>query len=67
MDKTARLLSKIEEMIPKMAIELLQRPSAKDAFEYGRAVGLIEGVNRVKSELLAILNEDDNAKVRKGK
>ena len=66
MDKMNRFISKIEEMIPKAAIELLTRPSKKDAFEYGRACGLIEGINLCKTELLAILNEDDHGKVRKG-
>ncbi len=67
MDKLTKLIAKIDEMVPKHAIQLLQQPAQKDAFEYGRAVGIIAGINLVKSELLAILNEDDNAKVRKGK
>ncbi len=67
MDKLTRLIAKIDEMVPEAAIQLLTQPSKKDAFEYGRACGLIEGMNRVKSELLAILNEDDNASTRKSK
>lgn len=65
MDKLTRLITKLDEMLAQHPIQLLTAPSRRDEFEYGRACGIIEGYNRVRNELLAILNEDDNAKSRK--
>jgi hypothetical protein len=67
MDKLNRLLSEIDQMRIDHAIQAMTNPTSRDAFGYGQAIGLHQGICLVKEKLLAILKEDDipNAKSRK--
>ena len=43
---TARILQLLEAEMSAMATSALKTPSGRDAFEYGRAVGMYAGLQR---------------------
>ena len=52
------LLRKLKDEQARFALEALQRPNQRDAFEYGHRVGVIEGFERAINSLLTLLDEE---------
>ena len=53
-----RLLVRLKEAQREYAFGALQRPSQKDTFEYGHAVGVIAGYEMAINVLLDIVSEE---------
>jgi hypothetical protein len=53
-----KLLVRLKEAQREYAIGALQRPSQKDSFEYGHAVGVIAGYEMAINILLGIVQEE---------
>ena len=53
------LLKRLEEEQIELAKNTLQQPHGRDAFEYGRAVGLYAGLERARTILLDAVDEKD--------
>jgi hypothetical protein len=53
-----KLLVRLKEAQREYAIGSLQRPSQKDAFEYGHAVGVIAGFEMATNILLELIQEE---------
>jgi len=54
------LLRKLKELQSEYALESLQRPNTRDAFEYGHRVGVIGGLDMAVGLLLTLLDEERN-------
>ena len=54
------LLRKLKELQSDYALESLQRPNTRDAFEYGHRVGVIGGLDMAVGLLLTLLDEERN-------
>lgn len=57
--KLETLLQRLEAEQARLATEALQRPAGKDAFEYGRAVGMYAGLEQAKQVLVDMVAERD--------
>lgn len=55
----ARLVRRLEEEQAQLAQDALGQPSGRDAFEYGRMVGIYAGLQLAKETLLNIQQEDE--------
>jgi len=53
------LLKRLEEEQASFAKEALQQPQGHEAFDYGRAVGLYAGIERVKTIVMEIVTDQD--------
>lgn len=53
-----KLLVRLKEAQREYAFGALQRPSQKDTFEYGHAVGVVAGYEMAINILLEIVNEE---------
>ena len=53
------LLRRLEAEQQKLASEALGLPSGRDAFEYGRVVGMHAGLEHAKQVLLGMLKDDE--------
>lgn len=53
-----KLLVRLKEAQREHAIGALQRPSQRDTFEYGHAVGVIAGYEMAINILLELVNEE---------
>jgi hypothetical protein len=53
-----KLLVRLKEAQREYAFGALQRPSQKDSFEYGHAVGVIAGYEMSINILLELINEE---------
>lgn len=53
------LLQRLEEEQATLAAETLRQPSGRDAFDFGRAVGLYAGIERAKIVLLDMVREHE--------
>ena len=53
------VLRRLEEEQTQFAKEALQQPQGRDAFDYGRSVGLYAGLERAKDILVGILADQD--------
>lgn len=53
-----KLLVRLKEAQREHAFGALQRPSQKDTFEYGHAVGVVAGYEMAINILLEIVNEE---------
>ena len=53
-----KLLVRLKEAQREYAFGALQRPSQKDTFEYGHAVGVIAGYEMSINILLELINEE---------
>lgn len=61
MSTIEKLLSRLKERQPLFAIEALSTGSHRDAFEFGRVSGILQGLKMAEEILEEILGEDDNA------
>lgn len=57
--KIERFLHCLDAEQAKLAKEALEKPSGRDAFAYGRAIGIHAGIERAKIVLLALLEEKE--------
>lgn len=53
-----RLLARLKHDQQAYALDALRRPNARDAFEYGHRVGLVQGYEAAITVLLQLLNEE---------
>lgn len=53
------LLRRLETEQARLAAEALEKPAGRDAFEYGRAVGLYAGIEHAKRTLIDMVAERD--------
>jgi tetrahydromethanopterin S-methyltransferase subunit G len=53
------LLQRLETTQAELAKEALGRPTGRDAFEYGRAVGLYAGLELAKTTLIEMVSEHE--------
>lgn len=53
------LLQRLEAEQAQLAKEALEHPSGRDAFDYGRAVGIHAGIERAKIVLLDMVTEHE--------
>ena len=51
------LLRRLEEAQAELAQNTLRQPQGRDAFEYGRAVGLYAGLEHAKAVLIDLVAE----------
>lgn len=51
------LLQRLETAQAQLAKEALERPTGKDSFDYGRAVGLYAGLELAKTTLIETVAE----------
>lgn len=51
------MLQCLETAQAQLAKEALERPTGKDAFEYGRAVGMYAGLEHAKNTLIEMVAE----------
>lgn len=54
------IIQRLETEAAKAATEALDKPSGRDAFEYGRAVGLRAGIRHAIDTIGNMLNEEAN-------
>lgn len=52
-----RLLQRLETAQAELAKEALERPTGKDGFDYGRAVGMYAGLELAKTTLIEMVAE----------
>ena len=52
-------LQRLETEQARLAKEALERPAGKDAFDYGRAVGLYAGLEHAKATIIAMVAEHE--------
>jgi len=52
------LLNKLKAEQARFALEALQRPNQRDAFEYGYRAGVIAGLDNAVGILLKLLDEE---------
>lgn len=55
--KLETLLQRLETEQARLAAEALAHPSGKEAFDYGRAVGMYAGLEHAKRSLLDLVAE----------
>lgn len=55
-----RLFNRLKAEQQKFALDALQRPQNRDAFEYGCRVGVIAGYDAAINLILQLLNEEKN-------
>lgn len=53
------LLQRLETEQALLAKEALAQPQSRDAFEYGRVVGMYAGLERAVNVLLDLIKEDE--------
>lgn len=53
------LLRRLDEEQAQLAHESLRQPQSRDAFEYGRVVGIYAGLQRAKDVLVEFVAEKD--------
>ncbi len=53
------LLQRLEEEQALLAVETLTQPSGREAYDFGRAVGLYAGIERAKIVLLEMVREHE--------
>ena len=53
------LLQRLEAEQATLAKEALEQPSGREAFDYGRAVGIHAGIERAKIVLLDMVREHE--------
>ena len=53
------LLQKLEQEQALMARDALSQPQGKDAFEYGRVIGIYAGLEHAKQVLVGMVAEKD--------
>jgi len=56
---TEMLLRRLDEEQARLAHESLRQPQGRDAYEYGRVVGLYGGLQRAKDVLIDFVAEKD--------
>lgn len=61
-----KFLSRLKERQPQFAVEALSNAGQRDAFEFGRMSGVLQGLKMAESILEDILGEADavSAKIR---
>jgi hypothetical protein len=52
-------LQRLETEQAQLAKEALERPSGREAFDYGRAVGLYAGLERAKQAIIEMVAEHE--------
>lgn len=52
-------LQRLETEQAQLAKEALERPSGREAFDYGRAVGLYAGLERAKQTIIEMVAEHE--------
>ena len=52
-------LQRLETEHAQLAKEALERPSGREAFDYGRAVGLYAGLERAKQAIIEMVAEHE--------
>lgn len=57
--KIEMFLQRLETEQARLAREALERPAERDAFAYGRAVGLHAGLEHAKTVLLNLIDEKE--------
>lgn len=57
----AALLRRLDDLQKQFAVEALQTPSAPTEFEYGKACGVVSGIERSKQVLLELLEEHERS------
>lgn len=57
--KIERFLQRLEAEQVQLAREALEKPSGRDAFAYGRSVGIHAGLERAKIVLLELIDEKE--------
>jgi hypothetical protein len=57
--KIEALLQRLEEEQATLAVETLTQPSGREAYDFGRAVGLYAGIERAKIVLLDMVREHE--------
>ena len=60
MNVEATLLNKLKAEQARFALEALQRPNQRDAFEYGYRAGTLAGLESAVSILLKLFDEEKN-------
>lgn len=58
-------MSRIQQMELEYAYDACTKPSGKEAFDYGRACGRVQGFARVREEITKMLEEDAKREVLK--
>lgn len=53
------LLQRLETAQAQLAKEALERPTGKESFDYGRAVGLYAGLELAKNTLIEMVSEHE--------
>lgn len=53
------LLQRLETEQARLATEALKQPASRDAFEYGRVVGMYAGIEQAKIALIDLVKEDE--------
>jgi hypothetical protein len=53
-----RYLGQLKNLKSEYAVGALSTPKAKDAFEYGKHCGIVEGLNRAELLLSKVLGEE---------
>jgi hypothetical protein len=54
------LLQRLETEQARLAAEALKQPAARDAFEYGRVIGMYAGLELAKASLLAAVADEED-------
>lgn len=55
------LIQRIENEQQTLATEALARPAGREAFDYGRVVGIHEGLERAKQAIIAMVSEKERS------
>jgi hypothetical protein len=53
------LLQRLEQSQAELARDALQQPQSRDAFEYGRVVGMFAGLELAKTVLIDTVEENE--------
>lgn len=61
MNIETKLLNRLKAEQKEFALESLLQPGDKSAFEYGRRVGVVAGIEQAISALLNIIDEEKNS------
>lgn len=61
--KIETLLQRLEAEQLRLATEALERPSGRDVFDYGRAVGIYAGLEHAKRTLIDMVSEKERKDV----
>lgn len=52
-------LQRLEAEQARLATEALERPTGRDAFDYGRAIGMYAGLEHAKSTIIDMVAEHE--------